>query len=471
MSSSSSKQQPSKPLKQFPSCADNVDISLRVRTVCEMLASVYPDEIETALATKGVDLDPKDVDEVLKLSYASPGTAVKFFRWAGLMGKCSSRTWNIIVDLLGKNKLFEQMWDAVMSMKKENVLSLDTFVSVFRSYCEDGKVSQAIMTFDDMDKYEITPDVVAVNYLLSAMCSADIEGVKMYEFVEKVKRKIKLDGDSYAILLKACEKEGNVAKAKTTFGEMVIHVGWDAENVLAYDALLITLVQGKQINEAVKFLQVMKGKNCFPGFKFFSIAVDALVKQNDCVNALLVWDIMVTSGLTPNLTMYNGMISLLCDDDKVANAFQLLDEMPFKGIFADSLTYNTIFQCLVMNKKVKEASKFFAEMIKNEQPPTPANCAAAISMFFDGDDPEMAFEVWFYMKTDGVSPLDDSANAILSGLARMGRLSELRRNAEKMMRGRIKIHESTMEKVKVACHKAGKKEVYDDLVRKWRSSS
>lgn len=377
-----------------------------------------------------------------------------------------------MVDLLGKNEMFEPMWDAIRSMKQEgDVLTVATFVSVFGSYCVAGRLNEAIMTFDVMERYGIQPDVVAVNSLLSAICREDNQTVKALEFFERIKTKIAPDGDSFAILLEGWEKEGNVAKAKTTFGEMVIRVGWSPQNMLAYDAFLNTLVRGSQTDEAIKFLQVMKGKNCLPGLKFFSNALDVLIKQNDYAHAVPLWDVMVGSGLVPNLIMYNAMIGLLCKNNDLANAFRLLDEMVFQGSFPDSLTYNIIFQSLIKNKKVREAGRFFFEMTRNEWPPTHLNCAAAISMFLDGDDPEMAIEIWEYMVKNHVSPLDEGANALLIGLCNMGRLTELRRFAEKMLDRRVNIDEATMGKLKNAFYKDGRssRDTYDDLLRKWRA--
>lgn len=72
-----------------------------------------------------------------------------------------------------------------------------------------------------------------------------------------------------------------MANAKKTFGEMVVRVGWSPQNVAAYDAFLTTLVRGSQVEEAIKFLKIMKGKNCSPGLKFFSNALDTLIERND----------------------------------------------------------------------------------------------------------------------------------------------------------------------------------------------
>uniref|UniRef100_A0A5B6ZWF6 Pentatricopeptide repeat-containing protein n=1 Tax=Davidia involucrata TaxID=16924 RepID=A0A5B6ZWF6_DAVIN len=328
------------------------------------------------------------------------------------------------------------------------------------------------MTFDVMDRYGIQPDVVTVNSLLSAICREDNQTSKALEFFQRIKTKIPPDADSFAILLEGWEKEGNVSKAKTTLGEMVIRVGWSPQNVSAYDAFLTTLVRGSQAAEAIKFLEVMKGKNCLPGLKFFSNALDILMTQNDSAHAVPLWDIMVGSGLIPNLIMYNAIIGLLCNNNDIDNAFRFLDEMVFYGSFPDSLTYNMIFQCLIKNKKVREAGKFFYEMIKNEWPPTHSNCAAAIEILLDRDEPETAIEIWDYMIKNRVLPLDDSANALLIGLCTLRRLFELKRFADYMFDRRINIYDSTMAKLKNAFYKEGRKaqDTYDYISRRRKSS-
>lgn len=462
-----------KPQQNFPSYHEARDISPRARILCEILTRAKPQEVETALASTGALPSPELVEEVLRLSYGCPSAAVKFFRWAGgVSQKHSAFSWNLMVDLLGKNGMFEPMWDAVRSMKQKNMLSMATFVSIFGSYCAAGRFNEAVMTFDVMERYGVLPDVVAVNSLLSAICREDNQTVKGLEFFEKIKTKIAPNADSFAILLEGWEKEGDVAKAKNTFGEMVIRVGWSPLYMSAYDAFLNTLVRGSQADEVIKFLQVMKGKNCLPGLKFFTNALDILVKQNDAAHAILLWDIMAGSGLVPNLIMYNAMIGLLCNNNDIDNAFRLLDEMVYHGAFPESLTYNMIFQCLIKNKKDREAGRFFFEMIKNEWPPTHSNCAAAISLFFDRDDPETAVEIWDYMVKNSILPLDDSSNALLIGLSSMDRLTETRRYADKMLDRRINIYESTMGKLKIAFYKEGRsaRDVYDDLSRKWKSS-
>ncbi|GMY06048.1 pentatricopeptide repeat-containing protein At1g77360, mitochondrial-like [Fagus crenata] len=455
---------------QFQSHLDAPEISSSARTICEILTRASPHGIESALNSTGISPSTELVCEVLKFCYHYPSSAVKFFRWAGKAHKHSAYAWNLMVDLLGKNQLFDPMWDAVRSMKQEDMLSIPTFVSIFGSYCNLARFDEAIMSFDVMDRYGVQQDVVAVNSLLSAICNEENQTERALEFFERIRTKILPDGDSFAILLEGWEKEGNVAQAIHTFGEMVTSIGWSPQNMSAYDTFLTTLVRGERVDEAIKFLGVMKGNSCLPGLRFFSTALVILIKQNNSPHAIALWDIMVSSGSLPDLTMYNTMIGLLCNNNDIDNAFRLLDEMPLNGAFPDSLTYNMIFQCLIKKKKVHEVGKFFLEMIKNEMPPTHSNCAMAITMLFEGYDPEAAIEIWNYMIENDIKPFDVSANALLLGLCNLGRFSDIRRFADDMLDRRVSIYESTMTHLKNAFYREGRaaRDKFDSIFRRWK---
>lgn len=439
----------------------------RVRIFVDILTRAAVPDIEGALSLSGLSPSPADVESVLKLCYSNPASAVKFFRWSGLKIKHSHFSWNLIVDILGKNSLFEPMWDAIRSMKPESALSVATFASAFGSYCSAGKIKEAIMTFNVMDRYGVPQDSVAVNSLLSAICSLDGYTKEAADFFDGIKTRIQPDADTFAILLEGWEKEGNFQRAKTTFGEMVIRVGWNQDNMSAYDAFLTTLVRAGQPDEAINFLKVMKSKNCLPGIKFFANALDILVKNNDARHAIALWDLMVTdSGLVPNLVMYNAVIALVCNSRDFDSAYRFLDAMPFHGMFPDSLTYNTIFECLVRNRKAKEADMFFAEMRKNEQLPSTPNCVGAIRMFFEEFDPLAALDVWNQAVKEQVRPDEDCANELLIGLASLGRLSEVRTYADDMLDRGVHLQSATMDKLMTAFAKARKEDTYERIARR-----
>lgn len=441
----------------------------RVRALVDLLTRVPASDIDQTLANCSLAPSPSDVDSVLPHLYSVPATAVKFFRWSGVKNpRLSPLSWTLMVDILAKNSLFEAMWDAIRSMKHDGLLtSLSPFASAFSSYASAGRIKEAAMTFDVMDRYGVAPDTLALNSLLSAICRVDGRTADAAEVFNRFKTRVAPDADSFAILLEGWEKENDMQHAKTTFGEMVIRIGWNKNNMSAYDAFLTTLVRGGQPDEALNFLKVMKGKNCLPGIKFFANALDILVKSSDAKHTVELWDLMVVeSGLVPNLVMYNAIIALVCNEQDFEAAYRFLDAMPFHGAFPESLTYNTIFECLVRNRKAKDAEKFFGEMRKNEMSLSRSNCVAAIKMFFEEFDPATAMQVWNYAAEERGKWDEECANELLVGLASLERLSEVRRFADEMIDMGVHLRSATLDKLESALSKGRRRECFDHIERR-----
>lgn len=229
------------------------------------------------------------------------------------------------MDLLGKNFLFDAMWDAVKSMKKLGLLSLATFASIFNSYVIADRVPEAVMTFDVMEQYGCPRDIVAFNSLLSAICR-DGKTAQAAEFLRKLGGFIRPDADSYAILLEGWGGEEDFAAARRTFNEMVMDIGWDPGNVAAYDSFLNVLLHGPDgRREAMKFFEIRKDRHCSPGMRFFKIALQQCEKTNDLQGGQSLWLAMLSGDFCrPDTKMYNSMIALNCSCDNFATEREML---------------------------------------------------------------------------------------------------------------------------------------------------
>ncbi|XP_062183542.1 pentatricopeptide repeat-containing protein At1g77360, mitochondrial-like [Phragmites australis] len=442
-----------------------------VEAFLEILGRVPAGEVEAALSSCGIVPMAEVAEQVLKsrVCYSRPKSAVRFFRWAARSVTHTAYAWNLLVDILGKAAMFEPMWDAIRSMKQEGegLVSVATFASVFASYCSRGNLKEAAAAFDVMGSYGLKPDAVALNSLLSAMCRTEGRAQAAQDMFERTKATVAPDADTFAILLEAWEEEGNAQRAKSTFGEMVVRVGWDAGNVPAYDAFLSTLVRGGQFDEALKFLQVMRSKGCFPGIKFFANAVDLIVRKGDYTSAIAIWHMMVSeAGLVPNFSMYNAMIGLCCNVGNIDYAIGMLDEMPLNGVFANSVTYNAILEGFIRHRKAREAESFLSEMSKNEQLPTASNCAAAISLFSKEFNPCAAINVWRCVVEHHITPAEDSARELIAGLLDFGRLTEVKKRADEIIDMGIELPQSTIENMKRVFAKADRHQSYDHIARR-----
>ncbi|XP_028798490.1 pentatricopeptide repeat-containing protein At1g77360, mitochondrial-like [Neltuma alba] len=465
-------QLPQQKCPTFVSYLEVPTLSPKIKTLCEIVSSTPSLDVEKVLDEAGIPITQEDVEEVLKLSYGFPGSAVKFFRWSGyqLKDNHSPYSWNLVVDLLGKNLFFDAMWDAIKSMKKEGLLSLATFASVFSSYVAVGRVQEAIMTFDVMEKYGCPRDIIALNSLLSAICR---EGrtVDAYEYLRIAKGIIRPDPDTYAILLEGWESERNGTSARHTFAEMVIEIGWDPSNAPAYDSFLCTLIREPNgIHESLKFFDSMRENKCYPGMKFFKVALDECVKCHDTRVAEMLWEIVVERlGLKPDPRMCNAMIALYCYRNDIDTAKRMLDDMVYRGAFPDSLTYNLLFRFLIKGRKLQEASLLFTEMIKNECVPDQPNCETAVRIYIDSRDPNMAIRIWKCLVDNFKKDLEETANLLVVGLCDLKRVPEAVKYAEDIIDRGIKLTSSTLAKLKQSLVKARKEFVYEGLVRKWKT--
>ncbi|KAL9259807.1 Pentatricopeptide repeat-containing protein [Drosera capensis] len=463
---------PSQPLPlPFPSHTTTPNLPPKLQLLCQIISATPSSLVESHLDVTGLRVTSHDVEQILKLSYNSPAAAVKFFRWAGRDKDHSPYSWNLVIDLLGKNNLFDAMWDAMGSLMRNGMVTLATFASVFGSYARAGRVEEAVGTFDGMERYGIQRDVVALNSLLSAICREGGKTTRAEEYLRVCRVGVRPDGDTYAILLEGWESEGNVDCARGTFEDMVKEIGWDPCNVPAYDSYLCTLLKGKNgIHEALKSLSAMSERRCTPGFKFFKVALEECARRDDARGAALLWEAMtVRNAFRPDSQMYNMMISLHCNLENPDIARRFLDEMVYDGVFPDARCYSVILRSFIKTKRTREAAAMFSEMVKNEFVPSQDNCAAAVKFFLASGEPYVAIKVWKYMTEHFDSDLEDTANALVLELRDKNMLPEAVKYAEDVIERRIKLHSSTLSKLKQSLTKARKEPVYDELLRKWKA--
>lgn len=462
-----------KPRPDFPSFQDIPNLPSNVKSLCHLIATTPAAALEASLRSAAIAVSPSDVEQVLKLSYGFPGQAVKFFRWSGhqLRHRHTPYSWNLVVDLLGKNLFFDAMWDAIKSMHTERLLSLATFASVFGSYVAADRTAEALAAFEAMENYGLHRDTVALNSLFSAICK-DGRTVDASDYLQVAKNFVRPDADTYAILMEGWEKEMSVVGAKETFAEMVIEIGWDPANVAAYDSFLCTLVRGRDgLLEAIKFVDSMRDRRCYPGVRFLKAALDECLQSHDVRTAQFFWEVLVVGKVVqPTTEMYNLMIVLHCYQSDTEAARRLLDEMVYQGVFPDTMSYNMLFQFLIKGRKLREASTVFAEMVKNECVPEQANCAAAIKVYVDNGDAFMAMKVWRCMVENYGKDLERTANFLVVGLRDLNRVPEAVKYAEDMIGRGIRLSSSTLSKLRQSLVKDRKESVYEELLRKWKAN-
>lgn len=464
------------PAPALPTNKEAPDMAPKTRIFCDILASRADDEeLNAELDKADIRVSIADVEQVLRFSYAHPRAAAAFFRWAGyryLGHEHSPYSWNLLVDILGKNRLFEPMWDTVKSMQSQQLLSLATFASIFSSLAATPGGSP-LKAFMDMPRYGMTRDTPALNSLLSALCRANrLDDARAAIPVARAEAGTRPDADSYAILLEGSEAAADLRVAREVFDEMVQAIGFYPDNVPAYDSFLTTLVSSDSstaLPEAMEYLNVLSRHGCSPGEKFFRAALAAHLEARQLRGAMNLWDDFVgRRGLVPDMEMYNTMIKLQGSLGHAELIVGYLDDMISNGVFPDTNTYNVVLQLLLKGKKHREAAAIFSEMVKNECWPNEGNCSLALRMFLDTHYWETGIKVWCCMVENGLPPLQECGNMLVAKL-KDDRLPEACKYAEDMIDRGIKLSSATLSKLKQRLQRIKKGEIHDHLLAKWKT--
>ncbi|KAL6633677.1 hypothetical protein ACP70R_026348 [Stipagrostis hirtigluma subsp. patula] len=316
----------------FPTYKDAPDLPPKIRLLCEILASTIGD-VDAALDDADVRVTTADVEQVLRYSYAHPRAAVAFFRWAGhrhLGHEHSPYSWNLVVDILGKNRLFDPMWDTVNSMRSQGLLSLATFASVFSSLAA-APSSSPLKAFVDMPRYGMERDTPALNSLLSALCRANrLDDARAVIPVARAEAGTRPDADSYAILLEGCEAAADPRVAREVFDEMG--------------------QLGRKLREAAAIFSEMVKNESWPNEENCSLALRMFLDTRDWETGIKVWNCMVANGLPPLEECGNMLVSKL-KDDRLPEACKFAEDMIDRGIKLSSSTLSKLKQCLQRIKK------------------------------------------------------------------------------------------------------------------------
>ncbi|CAD6247460.1 unnamed protein product [Miscanthus lutarioriparius] len=308
----------------FPTNKEAPDLPSKTRIFCDILASRADDDVDAALDKADIrGVTTADVEQVLRLSYAHPCAATAFFHWAGNrhLGHehHSPYSWNLVVDILGTNRLFARMWDTVDSMHSRRLLSLDTFASVFSSLAASPGCSPLKAFMDD------TP---ALNSLLSALCRADrLDDARAAILVARAEAGTRPDADSYAILLEGCEAAADPRAARVVFDEMgslghaEVIVDYLDDMIFdgvfpdsnTYNVVLQLLLEGRELRKAAAIFSEMVKNECWPNEGNCARALRLFLDARYWETGIKVWSCVVENGLPPLEECGNMLVSKLKD--------------------------------------------------------------------------------------------------------------------------------------------------------------
>ncbi|KAK3212271.1 hypothetical protein Dsin_016977 [Dipteronia sinensis] len=420
--------------------------------------------LNTALDQCGMRVSPEIVEDVLKRFENAGILAYRFFKWAEKQRNYehSIRAYHTMIESLAKTRQYQIMWDLVNAMRNKRMLNVETFCIMMRKYARAQKVEEAVYTFNVMEKYDVQPNLAALNGLLSALCkSKNVRNAQ--EIFDSMKDRFIPDSKTYSILLEGWGKDPNLPKAREIFREM-IDVGCNPD-IVTYGIMVDILCKAGRVDEALGIVKGMDYRVCQPTSFIYSVLVHTYGVENRIEDAVDTFMEMVRNGIHADAALYNALIGAFCKANKFKNVYRVLDEMDSKSVKPNSRTCNIVLNGLIGRGKTDEAFKVFRRMIKVCEPDADTY-TMMIKMFCERGELEMAFKVWKYMKLKQFIPSMHTFSVLINGLCDKGNVTEACVLLEEMLEKGIQPSNVTFERLRRLLLKEGREDVIKFLQEK-----
>ncbi|CAN8234224.1 unnamed protein product [Cochlearia groenlandica] len=401
-------------VKLFSSSVQAIDVEDVAKNISKVMMSSPISVLDSALDQSGLRVTQEVAEDVLNRFRNAGLLAYRFFQWSEKQRhyEHSVRAYHIMIESTSKIRQYKLMWDLINSMRKKKMLCVETFCIVMRKYARAQKVDEAIYAFNVMEKYDLPPNIVAFNGLLSALCkSKNVR--KAQEIFENMRDRFKPESKTYSILLEGWGKEPNLPKAREVFREM-IDAGCDPD-IVTYCIMIDVLCKAGRVDEALGVLRSMDPGICKPTTFIYSVLVHTYGAFNRLEEAVDTFLEMERSGMKADVAVFNSLIGAFCKANRMKNVYKVLKEMKTQGVTPNSKSCNIILRHLIDRGEKDEAFEVFKKMIKVCEPDADTY-TMMIKMFCEKKEMETADKVWKYMRKKGVFPSMHTFSVLINGL-------------------------------------------------------
>lgn len=373
-----------------------------VAAISRILEERHPslEKVAEALDSCGFTLSNDLVEQILKRFSSFWVPALGFFTWAKAQTGYvhSPELYNFMIDILGKLKKFNLMWDLIEEMSRlDGYVTIFTMTKVMRRLTKAGEYEEAIEAFRNMERFGVNKDTAAMNVLMDALVKGDsvehahkvllefkdsippnshsfnvlIHGwckVRKFDHANEVMEDMKKQGFhpdvvSYTSFIEAYCRDKDFRKVDEVFEKM--KENGISPNVVTYTVLMHALGKAGQLSEALKVYEKMKSNGCVPDAPFYSSLIFILGQAGRLKDAREVFDDMPKQGVIQDVMIYNTMITIACKHSQEENALRLLKEMEEKSCKPELETYHPLLKMCCRKNRMKVLNFLLDHMFRN----------------------------------------------------------------------------------------------------------
>ncbi|KAK6915134.1 Pentatricopeptide repeat [Dillenia turbinata] len=380
-------------------------------------------------------------------------SALLAFKW-GERRKCNGeKSLALIVWVLGSQKKFNSSWSLIRDFQGSLNTTRKAMLVLMDRYAAAHDPSNAIKTFNMLERFSTIGDVKAFHSLLSVLCKyGNIEEAEEFMFLNK--KLFPLETEGFNIILNGwCNISVDMLEAKRIWREM--SKCCISPNSTSYTHMISGFSKVGNLFDSLRLYDEMKKRDWVPGLEAYNSLIHVLTRENCLKEALKILDKIKERGLQTNSATYNSMIGPLCEAQNLEDARTILTCMIADNVRPTVETYHSFLEA----GKLDLTLEILDQMKKSGFDLQKDTFLSILNKFFKLGQPDSALRIWVEMKKCEINP--DSAHyiAIVQGLASCGWLNKSRELYDEMKSKGFpddpKLKKLLMERVKSA---SGKKE-------------
>ncbi|KAF0929367.1 hypothetical protein E2562_021395 [Oryza meyeriana var. granulata] len=237
----------------------------------------------------GIQLTSNIVDTLLFKFGDDWKSALGFFQWAQSRDEYRHTAYacNRMVDLLGKMRQIDRMWELLSDMHCRGLVTVETVAKSVRRLAGARRWKDAVMLFDKLEDMGLERNTETMNVLLDALC-----------------------------------KERRVDVAREVFVVLSPHIPPDA---YTFNIFVHGWCSVRRIDEAMWTIEEMGSRGFPPSVITYTTVLEAYCHLFEASQVFRVE--MPRKGVSRNLATYNTMISIFCYYGQDDDALNVLKEM------------------------------------------------------------------------------------------------------------------------------------------------
>ncbi|GMH27250.1 hypothetical protein Nepgr_029093 [Nepenthes gracilis] len=360
--------------------------------------SISSDEIQQELESNNIIISHESVLNVLRNLESSPVTAVKFFDWVLKREgeRLSSKSYNLMLGILGVNGYVKEFWDMVETMKKkgygvskgaftkvseyfENVgleSDLEKLRGLFASKSlEDDSVEKVSYRICKIVRQEVwDEDVEKKIKELNVALSSDL--------VKMVLENLQQDPTKASIFFRWVEESGLFNHDEWTYNSMAVILGredcidrfWNVVNQMrnaghememgAYVKVMSRFIKRKLMKDAVELYEFAMGGKTKPSDRDFTFLLKKIVvgKELDTELIFKLVKIFKDSGNVLTNSTMNSVLKSLTSVGRIKDCNKIMDFMMEGGLRPSASLQRKTAILLSTSGSNDEPSKFIENL-------------------------------------------------------------------------------------------------------------